>query len=190
MVWVRRRAACVYGTGWGESRLWVERAWRNPDLTQILIPTGGLGSGSFHSWKTGVTALWAGCLNEGRPAHLSPSPIPPLAHSIPHALSTLSPPDQAPAKWTGRAQGHTRVRDRIDPVELYRTRCNGLPAPRCSLPEGWWGPPGTGCVLPPIPAGSSGQSGLRQDSPWPPSMQASICGPAWAPSVPPGQLQS
>lgn len=40
--------------------LWVERAWQNPDLTQILIPTGGLRSGGFHSWKTGVTELWEG----------------------------------------------------------------------------------------------------------------------------------
>lgn len=78
----------------------------------------------------------------------------------------------------------SHMSQRLDRLDLYRTRCNGLPSPRCSLPEGWRGPPGTGYILPPIPVGSSGQLGLRQDSPWPLSMQASTCGPAWAPSVP------
>lgn len=50
-----------------------------------------------------------------------------------------------------------------------------MPDPRCILPEGWLGPPRTGWILHFIQVGSRKQSGLRQDSLWPLTVQAGIC---------------
>ena len=77
-------------------------------------------------------------------------------------------------------------------MDLYRTGCIKLPAHRCYLGEGWWGPPGTGWTLCSICMGV--KTVKSQNSPWPLSIQPGIHGPpaqvSLCPSSPCGQLLS